>query len=89
MKVKDLAGKEVQGVYRGKNGALVVNNDVEYKKYIQFKRQQEDINNYKNEVSTLKQSVLDVTTQVNSLAGEMAEVKDLLKTLTASLTNRS
>lgn len=89
MKVVDPNGREIQGVYRGPNGSLIVNNSPEYKKYLHAKRQQEDINNYKNEVNTLKQSVSDVNLQVSNLAGEMAEIKNLLKTLTASLTNRS
>lgn len=89
MKVKDVNGVEIKNVYRGKNGALIVHDTAEYRKYLQAKRQAEDINNYKNDVDNLKTSFKSIGEQVNNLAGEMAEVKNLLMTLTVSLTKSS
>lgn len=89
MKVKDVNGVEIKNVYRGRNGALIVHDTTEYRKYLQAKRQAEDINNYKNDVDNLKADVKTIGEQVNNLAGEMAEVKNLLMNLTVSLTKRS
>lgn len=60
-KVKDVDGKEVRGVYRSKNGALVVNDDILLSKYkmelAARQRDKETIETLKSEVDSLKDMV--------------------------------
>jgi hypothetical protein len=60
-KVKDIDGKEVRGVYRSKNGALVVNDEILLSKYktelIARQRDKETIETLRSEVDSLKDMV--------------------------------
>lgn len=60
-KVKDVDGKEVRGVYRSANGALVVNDDILLSKYkmelAARQRDKETIETLKSEVDSLKDMV--------------------------------
>ena len=60
-KVKDIDGKEVRGVYRSKNGALVVNDEILLSKYktelSARQRDKETIETLRSEVDSLKDMV--------------------------------
>ena len=57
MKVKDLNGNVVQGLYRSAGGGLMVNNPFEYNKYIREKESAAELTHLKEEVDQLKQLV--------------------------------
>lgn len=61
IKVKDVDGKELSGVYRSKYGSLVVNNETMLLKYkmeqTMKKKDKETIESLKTEIETLKDMV--------------------------------
>ena len=67
IKVKDIDGKEVRGLYRGPNGALVVNDQNLYGKYIAERnarvRDKEKISELEKELFDLKMLVQRLLTE--------------------------
>lgn len=70
-KVQDQSGREISGLLKNNLGALVVENNSEYNKYIIAKQQAETIHMLKKDVDDQKQAVSD-------LLKEMHEMKSLL-----------
>lgn len=60
IKVKDDSGAVVDGVYKDNLGNLIVCNDREYNKYLHDRRQQELINNLKEDVNSLKSMMMQI-----------------------------
>jgi hypothetical protein len=61
IKVRDIDGKELRGVYRSANGALIVNDDILLSKYkaelSARQRDRQTIESLKSEVDSLKDMV--------------------------------
>jgi K+/H+ antiporter YhaU regulatory subunit KhtT len=55
MKVKDINDSIVVGVHRGKNGGLVVDDKNSYNKYINEKKQKEEIAELKDKLAAMEQ----------------------------------
>ena len=70
-KVQDQSGREISGLLKNNLGALVVENNSEYNKYIIAKQQAETIHMLKKDVDDQKQVVSD-------LLKEMHEMKSIL-----------
>lgn len=66
IKVKDIDGKEIRGLFRGENGSLVMHDNKLLEKYLREKsikeQQQEKIKSLESEVSELK-SMLETLMQ--------------------------
>lgn len=60
IKIKDNSGQVMSGIFKDERGNLIVKNDIEYRKYLQSKQQQETINNLSKEVSELKSMMQDL-----------------------------
>lgn len=56
-RVKDQNGNIIQGLLKDRRGAIIVENNAEYEKYLIEKQHQETINNLKQEVSELKDMI--------------------------------
>lgn len=64
IKVKDVDGKEVRGVFRGPNGSLVVQDDKLLNKYLIEKRARE---NDQLKIKTLEEQVASLSSMVQQL----------------------
>lgn len=60
IKVKDDSGSVIPGLYKNNLGAIVVEKNTEYERYIKEKQQQESINNLSKEVSDLKNMMQEI-----------------------------
>lgn len=69
IKVKDVDGKEVRGLYRDSNGSLVMNDEQLLQKYLAEKsmreKNQEKIKTLESEVSDLKSLVQQLLQKLN------------------------
>ena len=67
IKVKDIDGREIRGLYRGANGTLVVDDQNLYSKYIAERearvREKEKISTLEKELSDLKMLVQQLLTK--------------------------
>jgi len=75
IKVTDERGNEIPGMYKNINGALIVNNNDDYRRYAREKKQAETINSLVKEVSELKttievlsKTVLEIKRSINKEA---------------------
>lgn len=66
IKIKDETGHQLTGLFKDERGNIIVKNDVEYRKYLQSKQQQETINNLSKEVSDLKNMMQDLISTLKS-----------------------
>ena len=64
IKVKDIDGKEVRGVFRGPHGSLVVQDDKLLNKYLIEKRARE---NDQLKIKTLEEQVASLSSMVQQL----------------------
>ena len=64
IKVKDIDGKEVRGVFRGPHGLLVVQDDKLLNKYLAEKRARE---NDQLKIKTLEEQVASLSSMVQQL----------------------
>lgn len=65
IKLKDEIGNVVPGLYKDNLGAIIVENDFEYNRYMIEKKQQETINNLTQEVSELKMLMNNLISTIN------------------------
>jgi len=62
IKVKDIDGKEVKGLYRNPNGTLIVKDDIAYLKYqasLKDRQRIQDLENQLLEIKTLLVSLMN------------------------------
>lgn len=65
LRVKDEYGNIVQGLYKDQRGAIVVEKNSDYDRYLREKKHQETINNLQNEVSELRNAIQDLMSIIN------------------------
>lgn len=71
IRIKDQSGNIVPGLYKNELGAIVVNNNAEYQRYMQAKHQVEAINKINEDIDRQEQAI-------NIIMSEMNEVKRIL-----------
>lgn len=64
IKVKDQYGKEIPGLYRGKNGSLVVNDNDSFTRY---KRQKQQTDFTKSKIEMLENEIHNLKFMLNKL----------------------
>lgn len=70
MKIKDNSGQVMSGIFKDERGNLIVKNDLEYRKYLQSKQQQETINNLSKEVSDLKSMMQEILSTLKNSSND-------------------